>query len=249
VSERKGLARSFYSDYIENVFLIYDLEEEESGLVDAYVSDSGGTMVVWKGLEVPTVLLRCAGEDRVHEFVSHLPRGSSYRFIVPMWMEQCVAETCEVTTRQTFQLFHVDKGRFAPVEMGGVERLEDDHAGKVSAEITQLWPASSDVEFVRRRLRDGIFYGIVENGELASVAGTLLGTDRAEALGFVYTRGECRGRGLGKKAVSAVTAEILESGRDAVLYVIKGNEPAERLYCSLGYRKHTEHSFMECTVP
>ena len=95
---------------------------------------------------------------------------------------------------------------------------------------------------LRRAVRGGLHYA---DAVAAGRLGDHEGAEQAYALGFVYTREEHRGQGLARAVVSAVTRDILAEGKLAVLYVIKGNEPAVRLYEGLGYTKHAEHAFME----
>lgn len=85
----------------------------------------------------------------------------------------------------------------------------------------------------------GAFHGIYEDGALVAAAGThlLSREEGAAAIGNVYARRDCRGRGLGR----LVTGAVLESlaGIETVgLNVRADNEPALRLYESLGFVRH-----------
>jgi Predicted acetyltransferase len=54
-------------------------------------------------------------------------------------------------------------------------------------------------------------------------------------VGDVYTRPEYRGRGNAKAVTSAITREAIVSGAMASLHVKANNEPAIKVYRSLGY--------------
>ncbi|MFA5909600.1 MAG: GNAT family N-acetyltransferase [Vicinamibacterales bacterium] len=85
----------------------------------------------------------------------------------------------------------------------------------------------------------GAFRGIYEDGALAAAAGThlLSREEGAAAIGNVYTRRDCRGRGLGRLVTSAVVASL--AGIQTVgLNVRADNEPALRLYEALGFVRH-----------
>jgi predicted GNAT family acetyltransferase len=49
-----------------------------------------------------------------------------------------------------------------------------------------------------------------------------------------------RGRGIGRRGTAAVTMWVLERAQRAVLLVNEDNEPARRLYETLGYRRMLE---------
>jgi ribosomal protein S18 acetylase RimI-like enzyme len=86
---------------------------------------------------------------------------------------------------------------------------------------------------------DGVFCGIYEGHELVAVAGThLVSRDEgAAAIGNVYTRRDRRGRGLSRRATSAVL-EALEGIGTIGLNVRADNPAAIRVYESLGFVRH-----------
>jgi RimJ/RimL family protein N-acetyltransferase len=92
-------------------------------------------------------------------------------------------------------------------------------------------------------LGEGVFFGIWEAGRLVGVAGTHLvaPTEGVAAIGNVYTRRDCRGRGLAGRATAAVVAELLRSPIQTVaLNVIQQNRPAIAVYERLGFDIHCE---------
>lgn len=95
--------------------------------------------------------------------------------------------------------------------------------------------------FHERQLALGSFFGIREKGRLVAVAGTHIVSTRAgvAAIGNVFTRPDCRGRGLGTRVTSAVVAALIEQGLGTiVLNVWQQNLPAVRCYRRLGFREH-----------
>jgi predicted GNAT family acetyltransferase len=92
-------------------------------------------------------------------------------------------------------------------------------------------------------LEQGVWYGIHEGDDLIAVAGThlVVPSEGIGAVGSVYTRGDRRGRGLGRAVTSAVTDELLRIGlRTIVLNVRRENHVAIRLYEQLGYERYCE---------
>ena len=88
------------------------------------------------------------------------------------------------------------------------------------------------------QLRKGVYFGVWQNGELISAAGTLFISKTYElgCVGNVLTRPGYRGRGLATACTSAVTSKLLETCWEVVLDVEPGNEPAMKMYGKLGYR-------------
>jgi len=75
------------------------------------------------------------------------------------------------------------------------------------------------------------------------VAGTHLVApeEGVAAIGNVYTRPECRGRGLATRLTGAVAAELVRRGIPLVaLNVCPENLPAMRAYRRLGFFKYCE---------
>jgi ribosomal protein S18 acetylase RimI-like enzyme len=88
------------------------------------------------------------------------------------------------------------------------------------------------------QLRDGIFYGVREQGKLVATAGTHLvsPTYRLGAVGNVYTDPAHRGQGYGSAATSAVTAELFRRGvRLVFLNVAQANVRAIHIYQRQGF--------------
>jgi ribosomal protein S18 acetylase RimI-like enzyme len=95
--------------------------------------------------------------------------------------------------------------------------------------------------FFPAMLEEGVFFGVRAAGELVSVAGThLVAAEEAiAAVGNVYTRSDCRGRGYGASVTSAVIAELFAMGVGvAALNVKVENTAASRVYQSLGFHAH-----------
>lgn len=95
--------------------------------------------------------------------------------------------------------------------------------------------------FFPSMVEDGVFFGVFHGDEIVAAAGTHLyaPAEGAAAIGNVYTRRDCRGRGLGKMVACATLAE-LAALETVGLNVRVENAPAIRVYEALGFRKHCE---------
>lgn len=92
--------------------------------------------------------------------------------------------------------------------------------------------------FHPRQLERGTFFGIREDGQLVSVAGTHVISQplRVAAVGNVFTRPDRRGRGLGTRATAAVVARLLAMDLETiVLNVSMDNQSAQVSYRKLGF--------------
>ena len=121
--------------------------------------------------------------------------------------------------------------RLGTSDLGLLERLYADGRGT----------GESPDFFYPSMLSDGVFYGVAEDGELISVAGTHLVTAEVSvgAIGNVYTRSDRRNRGLGAQVTAAVAAELLRCQiRTIALNVAEQNGTARRLYERLGFVDH-----------
>ncbi len=92
------------------------------------------------------------------------------------------------------------------------------------------------IDEAREILEAYTHYGIIVDNTLASIAARYVTLPWIHVIGGVFTRKEYRGRGYAKAVVSALTREAVTSGALAGLHVEEDNEPAIRVYKSLGYR-------------
>ncbi len=130
---------------------------------------------------------------------------------------------------------HVDRERFQPTE-GEVRRL----TGREAHRINSLYRADGTAAFYTAANIDrAVYYGAYDDGRMVAVAGThvVSALDDIGVVGNVFTHPLFRGRGFGRTVTSAVTREVLESCREAVLSVDPANVAAVRAYERLGFHE------------
>jgi GNAT superfamily N-acetyltransferase len=95
--------------------------------------------------------------------------------------------------------------------------------------------------FFPSMVTDGVFFGVYENKELVAAAGTHLWSseESVAAIGNVYSRRDCRGRGLGRRVTGAVL-HALNRIETIGLNVRADNDRALHLYESLGFVRHCQ---------
>jgi len=148
----------------------------------------------------------------------------------------------ETLVRQRFILrqvqylarMHVQGDRFTPQESGAVSLSPAD-----VDRINELYSSESGAWISRRQLGEQLYYGVWEDGRLASVAGTqsISRSNGVAVVANVMTHPAYRDRGYATACVGALTAALLREVRDVVLNVAPENAPAIRVYQRLGYRE------------
>ena len=92
---------------------------------------------------------------------------------------------------------------------------------------------------------ENIFFGCFQNKELVSIASTIIRYEDFAFLGNIYTKPNCRGKGLGTKTVSHLIDFLFEKAdvKAAQLYT---TEEKMTFYNKLGFNViETLHKFYE----
>jgi len=139
-----------------------------------------------------------------------------------------------LTRGQTMLRMSITAETFEPVA-GEAVRL---HGHDLTA-INRLYSSEGgSTSYSARHIEEGVYYGVLVNGELASIAGThaVSRTEGVAVVGNVFTHPRHRNRGLAAIATSAVTQTLLEKCPLVAITVEADNGPAVRVYRSLGYQ-------------
>ncbi|GAA0589249.1 GNAT family N-acetyltransferase [Kribbella sandramycini] len=89
--------------------------------------------------------------------------------------------------------------------------------------------------FRPRTIELGPYLGIREGGELIAMAGVRKTLSAYAEISAVCTHPDHRGRGLARRLIGAVAAEITATGRRPFLHTGGTNTTAQRLYSALGF--------------
>ena len=93
---------------------------------------------------------------------------------------------------------------------------------------------------IENAIYKGIAFGAYENISLVSVATAPEILEDLALIRGVYTVPSFRSRGLATSACSALVGELINLGKEAVLWVAEDNLPARKVYEKIGFKK-TEH--------
>ncbi|MEM1610108.1 MAG: GNAT family N-acetyltransferase [Sulfolobales archaeon] len=133
---------------------------------------------------------------------------------------------------------------FSPSDKEGLAiRLRSNHL-EFFLELKRSRGQTLSLEEAREILKKRRYYGVIADGKLVSTASRYLALEEIHMIGDVYTRPEYRGRGYAKAVTSAITREAIVSGAMASLHVETNNEPAIRVYRSLGYNIAKTHDWI-----
>lgn len=235
------------TDPVWSAYALADLREDLLPLCRWTVAGEG-LALIFTGLEPPILLTVGLPEDvagalaqaelpeQVYLSVqkTHLPAigayyaGDDYRVMVRMALGQDVA--------------------LPPVSYP-VRRLRSEDIPAIEALIAQGGPFAPD-GFAPYQVADGFFFGAADaTGGLAAVGGThiLNYAEGVAAIGNVYTRSDCRGKGYARSITTEIVSQLRAAGLPlVVLNVNSENTIARKLYDSLGFVEHC--SFVEGIV-
>jgi GNAT superfamily N-acetyltransferase len=160
----------------------------------------------------------------------------AYLNVPPAWLPMIHCHFPQFEARRMVRMLFQSEGRSsapsADVQRLGEADLDD---------VRRLYAEDLPAFFLPSQLREGVYYGVREQGALIAIAGThvVSALGRVAALGNVHTRGDRRRRGLATGAVQAVTRDLREAGISTiVLNIVGANDEARRVYERIGFREY-----------
>ncbi|MGB3697323.1 MAG: GNAT family N-acetyltransferase [Gordonia sp. (in: high G+C Gram-positive bacteria)] len=137
--------------------------------------------------------------------------------------------------------------------IGGADRAPADPAPVVLgvddvAEMTALVELTRPGPFLPRTIELGTYLGVRERGQLLAMAGQRLRLPGWVEISAVCTHPDARGRGLARNLLTAVAQLIVDGGDTPFLHTTADN-PARRLYESMGFVLHSDVSLEIVRVP
>lgn len=243
----KSLERSFFEymnqDRIRHFRGIYDLQHMKEKVrtrvalsgesLSGYLMEINGRIIHIRGIaDCATPLLESID---FHEPLFNIEPAHLYgvKALYKQFKPTDATSKCRVTT---FLSMKISTNEFKPKKAKNVRELSREDA----EEVGNLLAQESD------RIKDllkGLSFGLHEKGQLVAFAAAPEILEDLAIIRGVYTQPNLRGKGYATKVCSAVTARLIEQGKEAFLYVSKDNHPALRVYRKLGFRE-TGHVFL-----
>ena len=226
---------------IKNSLLIFDFAYERPERVEVFTLDPRNILILWKGFndKPPEALIKAESEEKVEELLDKV-EGIYCSFLIPQELSAPIERRYDMT-RENFLLYTIkDEGSFKKFTKHGdiIERLEPKL--KYARQIVREWKYSNDVDLIFEKLKKYPFFGIREEDELISYAGTIAQTEEVSFLALAYTklnyRGlNYRGKGMCKSVSSALVEDVFKQGRIPAMYIVDENTPSIRVAERLGF--------------
>lgn len=198
-------------------------------------STADGVLLVYHGFDLP--MLFAHGEPAsIERLLNDLP-AKRYEYAL-MGVHKDMLKPRMLIERQQLMwrmVCNLDQFRARP-DSAGAQILGNDDLEDVRALFADH-PDQPDA-FSPAQMTNGVFYGIFEQDQLVSLAGTHVVSppEKLAALGNVFTHPDWRGRGLATLASAAVLSHLLEIGvKSVILNVAMDNEAAIQSYRHLGF--------------
>ena len=131
----------------------------------------------------------------------------------------------DAASGEPFDLSHSSSGSDGVVVLGS----ED------VPEVLDLIARTEPGPFEVRTIETGTYLGIRRDGRLVAMAGQRFRCAGRIEISAVCTDADQRGSGLARRLVGAVVTAIRHEGAEPFLNVATGNDPARRLYESMGF--------------
>lgn len=240
------------ADPVRCAYMLGDLDEAHRSFCTWYASGPVGRpeaiVLVYSALSLPVVIAwgDAAGIDGIlSAFADRMP-GRSLTHIATEHLH-VVDRYFDPEELRPMVRMGLQAAEFAPkpgARLGGAEvtRLGHRHTGDIMS-LHQHYP---DVFFEPAQLDTGHYYGVWQEGRLASVAGVhvVSRVDAIACLGNIVTHPDFRGRGLSTACTSRLCEQLIGDGvRVLALNVARTNRSAVRVYEKLGFREH--HTYLE----
>lgn len=111
-------------------------------------------------------------------------------------------------------------------------QLDERHRADVLALTALVYPHY----FRPRTMQLGRYFGIYEDGRLATMIGERLGTPHAREMSAICTHPDFAGRGHARRLTAFLVDDTLRGGRLPFLHVSHANTRAKQLYENTGWR-------------
>jgi GNAT superfamily N-acetyltransferase len=227
------------TDRLWSAYALADLDPQFSADAEWYLHP-GSIILIYRGLN-PPILFAMGQPEGLEVIFREIPSGR-YTFTLMGVTREMIREQLEIETENHMWRMALKPGEFPGTSAEGVVKLS---VADLDA-IQKLFNEHQDQpdSFTLNQLRTGIFYGLYDEDELISLAGTHIISHWAgvAAIGNVFTRPDQRGEGFATQVTAAVVNELLEQGiQTNVLNVAMNNPPAITCYRNLGFWPYRDY--------
>lgn len=231
-----------YRDKILHIFTIYDLRHMrdktkvwvafENKTIRGYLFEFDKRIVHTHGtVESVTKLLDCV--DLMEPVLVIKPHHLAVvkKLFKPV-------EPTDPSSKDKITTYYVMKAAtqtFKPIIRHRIKKLDTRDLDEVMEQFGEEWKKR-----VENAIHRGVAFGAYKNNRLVALATVPEIIDDIAFIRGVYTVPSLRGSGFATSASSRLVKELIDLGKEVVLWVAKDNLPARRVYEKIGFEK-TEH--------
>jgi GNAT superfamily N-acetyltransferase len=241
VSDRDKIREILSRDRAWSLYALGDLAPGYFERCSWFLEGSEALILLYRGPELP-VLFATGSPASVARLLPEVGKERAFYLHVRPEIVDLLAADYEIQGLKHMWRMTLDASRYQTVPCREARRLGE-------ADLLALRELYADGDaageapdfFFPEMLEQGVFFGVENDGKLASVAGThlVVPDEGVAAVGNIYTRRDCRGRGWGTLVTSAVVGELLCLQIPTIgLNVNQQNQAALRVYEKLGFVKY-----------
>lgn len=238
VNDRAEIRRRLNVDRVWSLYALADLDPHLFEQCDWWINGEG-LALVFKGISIRPIFVAGPATE-VRELLEALPVDQGY---LNLRDEHLPDALTIFTYEEPHRMHRMIVDSFRPCQHSttaialGPEHLQ---------EIQQLYSTGdgAGVAFGAFQLETGFFRGVRHNADLVAVAGVhVVSTAEGVAgVGNVFTREDCRGKGLAQLTLSAVVTALIAARIETIgLNVEQHNLAAIAAYQRLGFRSAFEY--------
>jgi RimJ/RimL family protein N-acetyltransferase len=249
IKDKEILEKFLRKNTALNIYQLGDLDDFYWSHTDfyGYYEDSVLKSIVMIYKEVtPNVVIALSPENEIDylkkalkELLSILP-DKIYLHITP-GAETALEEKYNLNHEGLYMKMDLKfPGKLNEVNTEGVENFSIENKLELSEFYSEAYPHNS---FNLRMLETGRYFGIRENGKIASVAGIHVYSPqyKAAALGNITTHPDVRGKGYATKVTACLCKELFRNIEVIGLNVHSENSSAIHCYNKLGFIKIADY--------
>jgi len=249
LTDKSKIGKFLRQDTALHLYELGDLDDFFFPFITWYAGEYNGEIkaiaLLYRGTELPVLLaLDDPGSVFMQGLLNELKDKLPERFYCHLTAgyEKLLEDRYSMEPHGTHhKMTLTDKARLDAVAGSGAVQLDAQDKGEIFEFYSSAYP---DNWFDVRMLETGQYFGIRENGRLASIAGIHVYSPKYKvaALGNIATLPECRGKGLGTKVTAALCRNLLRTVDIIGLNVKSDNADAIRCYQKLGFEITGEYN-------
>jgi len=235
-------------DVIKHVFAFYDIQyDPEHTTVHAAFENNQliGYILIYTAADVPSIVIE-SEKRATGALLEHAPENNIILHAPPELLTTIKAKyPTEKHYVENWMLVRKNEANFFKSEFVKPLHTRDDALSLSKLLSTRKDRPEKAIEKYVEWVKKMRLYGVFEDGELVSYAGSFLQLPQVWMIGGVYTNPKHRNKGYATLAVSAITEEALGKAETAALFVRSDNYPAIKSYEKIGYKKIGEKLWVD----